>query len=317
VVRRGRRKSGSVRRSEATKRLEGLLARVVGGNGSYLPRVREVWIFGSYARGALAVGDVDLAVEFDQTRDEAGMWFATLLAGGFDHLGALRRELRGSQRALEIHFNELDDLRKEGFEPQLLWRRGDSLEQAHARLAALAPDASAQRAPRDTVHPLLAEVEKSIPRPGRQEFSLFMWAGWLDAKLVELPGEQAANAVTRRRFAVGCRSRCPSRPTRSPGAGRDRRARQAQHRPLARAPQMPKPADLSVTGLRRRHVLTTASACQGGTLRPPGSIPVDRSETLLALSRELASDVCSRRVSSEVGGGYRPRRKTSCQASSS
>jgi len=167
-----------VKRSEVTKRVEGLLARVVGGNGSYLPRVREVWIFGSYARGALDVGDVDLAVEFDQTKDEAGMWFATLMAGGFDHLGALRRELRGNQRALEIHFNELEDLRKEGFEPQLLWRRGDSLEQGHARLAALAPEASAQRGPRDTVYPLLAEVEKLIPRPhGRSSRSSCRRAG--------------------------------------------------------------------------------------------------------------------------------------------
>jgi hypothetical protein len=166
-----------------------------------LPRVREVWVFGSYARGALEVGDVDLAVEFDQTKDEAGRWFATLMAGGFDHLGALRRELRGNQRSLEIHFNELDDLRKEGFEPQLLWRRGDSLAEARARLAALAPDPGAQRAARDTVHSLLAEVEKLIPRPARQEFSLFMWAGWLDAKLVELPPRQAASALTRRRFA--------------------------------------------------------------------------------------------------------------------
>jgi hypothetical protein len=157
---------------------------------------------GSYARGALGVGDVDLAVEFDQTKEEAGIWFATLMAGGFDHLRALRRELRASQRALELHFNELEDLRKQAFEPRLLWRRGDSLAQAHARLAALAPDASAQRAPRDSVHPLLAEVEQLIPRPARQEFSLFVWAGWLDAKLVELPREQAANTVTRRRSAL-------------------------------------------------------------------------------------------------------------------
>jgi hypothetical protein len=190
-----------VKRSEATKRIEGLLARVVGGEGSYLLRVREVWIFGSYARGALEVGDVDLAVEFDQTKDEAGHWFATLMAGGFDHLGALRRELRGNQRTLEIHFNELEDLRKEGFAPTLLWRRGDSLEEAHARLGVLAPDASAQRAARDTVHPLLAEVEKLIPRPARQEFSLFMWSGWLEAKLIELPERSAASGVTRRRFA--------------------------------------------------------------------------------------------------------------------
>lgn len=105
--------------------------------------MREVWIFGSYARGALEVGDADVAEEFDQAKDEAGR-FATLMAGGFDHLGALRHELRGKQRALEIHVNELEDLRKEGFDPWLLWRRGESLEEARARLAALAPDASAQ-----------------------------------------------------------------------------------------------------------------------------------------------------------------------------
>jgi predicted nucleotidyltransferase len=109
-----------VKRSEATKRIGALVERLVGGEGRYVPRVREVWIFGSYARGALEVGDVDLTVEFDQTKDEAGRWFATLMAGGFDHLGALRRELRGNQRALEIHLNERDDLHKEGFEPQLL-----------------------------------------------------------------------------------------------------------------------------------------------------------------------------------------------------
>jgi hypothetical protein len=169
-------------------------------SGRYLPRVREVWIFGSYARGALEVGDVDLVVEFDQTKDEAGRWFATLLAGGFDHLGALRRELRGNQRVLELHFNELGGLRKEGFGPQLLWSRGDSFETARSRLLEHAPDVSAGRASRDTVHPLLAEVEKLVPRPARQEFSLFMWAGWLDAKLVELPEREATNSVTRRRF---------------------------------------------------------------------------------------------------------------------
>jgi hypothetical protein len=189
-----------MKRAEATKRIDALLERVVTGNGRYLGRVREVWVFGSYARGALEVGDVDLAVEFDQTRDEAGRWFATLMAGGFDHLGALRRELRGNQRVLEIHFNELEELREDGFEPQLLWRRSDSLAQARARLAALTPDPSAQRAPRDAVHPLLAEDERRIPRPARQEFSVLMWAGLIDAKLVELPNERAANAVTRRRF---------------------------------------------------------------------------------------------------------------------
>ena len=189
-----------VKRSEATRRIEGLLARVAGGDGRYLPRVWEVWIFGSYARGALEVGDVDLALEFDQTGDEAGRWFATLLAGGFDHLGALRRELHGNQRGLELHLNELDDLRKEGFDPQLLWARGESFETARDRLHALTTDPFAGTASRDTVHPLLSEVEKLVPRPARQEFSVFMWAGWLDAKLVDLAAREATNPVARRRF---------------------------------------------------------------------------------------------------------------------
>jgi predicted nucleotidyltransferase len=189
-----------VKRSEATRRIEGLLDRVATGEGRYLPRVRGVWVFGSYARGALVVGDVDLAVEFDQTGDEAGRWFATLLAGGFDHLGALRRELRGNQRVLELHLNDLDELRKEGFEPQLLWTRGDSFETARDRLRTLAPDASAGRASRDTVHPLLVQVEKLVPRPARQEFSVFVWAGWLDVKLIDLPDHEATNPVTCRRF---------------------------------------------------------------------------------------------------------------------
>jgi hypothetical protein len=60
---------------------------------------------------------------------------------------------------------------------------------------------AAPGAPRDTVHPLLADVEKLIPRPARQELSLFVWAGWLDAELVELPPQRAASAATRRRFA--------------------------------------------------------------------------------------------------------------------
>jgi len=75
-----------MRRAEAAKRIDALLERVVRADGRYLTRVREVWVFGSFARGAFEVGDVDLAVEFDQTKDEAGQWVATRLAGGFDRL---------------------------------------------------------------------------------------------------------------------------------------------------------------------------------------------------------------------------------------
>jgi predicted nucleotidyltransferase len=39
-----------MKRSEATERINGVLGRVVSAEGRYLPRVREVWVFGSYAR---------------------------------------------------------------------------------------------------------------------------------------------------------------------------------------------------------------------------------------------------------------------------
>jgi hypothetical protein len=189
-----------VKRAEAAKRITSLLETVVKADGRYLARVCEVRVFGSFARGALEVGDVDLAVEFDQRKDEAGVWFATLLAGGFDHLGALRRERRGASgcsrststssmicaRTASSHSCSGGAATRSGRRVLGLprWRQTRGLS-----------------GPRDTVHPLLAEVEKLIPRPARQEFSLCVWAGWLDAKLVELPVEQAANAVTRRRFA--------------------------------------------------------------------------------------------------------------------
>lgn len=61
-----------MKRSEATRRIDVLLSRVADGEGRYLPRVQEVRVFGSYAGGALEVGDVDVAVEFDQTRPVGG-----------------------------------------------------------------------------------------------------------------------------------------------------------------------------------------------------------------------------------------------------
>jgi predicted nucleotidyltransferase len=84
------------------------------GTVSTSGRVREVSVFGSYARGALEVGDVDSAVEFDQTKDEAARSFATMMASGIDHLAALRCELRRTQRGLEIRFNDFDELHEEG-----------------------------------------------------------------------------------------------------------------------------------------------------------------------------------------------------------
>ncbi|MGB2952508.1 MAG: nucleotidyltransferase domain-containing protein, partial [Gaiellaceae bacterium] len=57
-----------MRRSEATRRLEQLLRNAAAGGG-YVTRIREIWVFGSYARGALEVGDIDLDVEYEHDRE--------------------------------------------------------------------------------------------------------------------------------------------------------------------------------------------------------------------------------------------------------
>jgi hypothetical protein len=45
-------------------------------------------------------------------------------------------------------------------------------------------------------------VREAILRPARQEFSLFMWASGLGARLVEPPPHQATSLMTRRHFAA-------------------------------------------------------------------------------------------------------------------
>lgn len=51
-------------REKATAALSALLARICAG-GAHADCVTTVYVFGSYARGALTVGDVDVDIEYD------------------------------------------------------------------------------------------------------------------------------------------------------------------------------------------------------------------------------------------------------------
>lgn len=53
-----------VPRARAVARLADVLARAASGVPP-LNEIREIWVFGSFARGALAVGDVDLHMRVD------------------------------------------------------------------------------------------------------------------------------------------------------------------------------------------------------------------------------------------------------------
>jgi predicted nucleotidyltransferase len=58
-----------LKRSEATKRLLALIDRAAAG-GELTEMVDEVYVFGSYARGAPAVSDIDVCVEYTMTEAE-------------------------------------------------------------------------------------------------------------------------------------------------------------------------------------------------------------------------------------------------------
>lgn len=61
-------RTGRIPRERATAHVVELLERVCAGEGA-AACVTAVYAFGSWSRGALEVGDVDLDIEYDRSRD--------------------------------------------------------------------------------------------------------------------------------------------------------------------------------------------------------------------------------------------------------
>lgn len=193
-----------MKRKQATERVEQLLARVFGGEGQYLPRVSEVAVFGSYARGALEVHDVDLAIRFDLTEKEDQQWFIEEFSGYRSGRHHLRDELRGKQRVLSLHLNE-EGLNGDNpdFQPFIvLWRRGDTIEQAIERLHGIEADPTAGRSEdRDHVFPEIDPVADKIARPDRGKLEHYRNLGLLAVELVDIPvGIAPTNKKTLKAF---------------------------------------------------------------------------------------------------------------------
>jgi hypothetical protein len=186
-----------VRRAEATGRLEQLLQRAAAG-GRYAGRIREIWVFGSYARGAAEVGDIDLDVEYEHD-GELGTELVRALSYGRDPYAGFNRELRGTQRIFQIHYGQREALERE-FPGELvqLYAAGDSFEQTLARLDAIPERAGSGRAPRDPVIPELQGLERHIPRPQRNRVGELVRQGALAVERVELTDARPANAPTAR-----------------------------------------------------------------------------------------------------------------------
>src|SRR5438128_6911707 len=101
--------------------------------------VNAVYVFGSYARGALEVGDVDLSISYTKTEEELERLREAAL-GWRDRELDFARALSGGARSLQFQFGSVAELRAHGFAPQLLWRRGEPLAAAQARIEAIRAD---------------------------------------------------------------------------------------------------------------------------------------------------------------------------------
>ncbi|MEU4582931.1 nucleotidyltransferase domain-containing protein [Kitasatospora aureofaciens] len=183
-----------MKRGRATELVQAMLTRLDRGERP-LELVEEVYLFGSYVRGALDPHDVDVAVQHAVDEAFARHQVSAMLAGR-DPYASMKKALTGSTRGLSLQFQQRDDLVADGIELTLLWRRGDTLAKAERRLAAMKPDPKAGSAPRDHMLPAFEGLERWLPRPARIDLFGLHAAGAIEITALTLddalPASRAA-----------------------------------------------------------------------------------------------------------------------------
>ncbi|MGW3291053.1 nucleotidyltransferase domain-containing protein [Streptomyces sp. NPDC001002] len=180
-----------MKRERATRLLNDMLDRLEEG-GWPLDLVDEILVFGSYARGALDPSDVDLVVEHRRD-DRLISEFVHALSYGRDPSASMKRALKGNSRGLQIHFGERKTLEAEGFELTLLWTRGEPVDAARTRLAAITPDLEAGRAPRDHMIEAFDGIDRWVPRPVRIDLTDLVDRKAATIRQLQLPDAEPAH----------------------------------------------------------------------------------------------------------------------------
>ena len=180
-----------MKRERATTLLNDMLDRLEEG-GWPLDLVDEILVFGSYARGALSPSDVDLVVEHRRD-DRLTSEFLHSLSYGGDPSASMKRALKGRSRGLQIHFGERKSLEAEGFELTLLWTRGEPVDAARTRLAAITPDPEAGRAPRDHMIEAFDGIDRWVPRPVRIDLTDLVDRKAATIRQLQLPDAEPAH----------------------------------------------------------------------------------------------------------------------------
>ncbi len=162
-----------------------------------LSLVRELYVFGSFSRGAIEPHDLDLDVEHEVDR-RWSVHFADCLAYGRDHFNLMKRPLTGGKRGCQFTFNFRD---RADFSMTLLWRKGDSLATALRRLHSIQPDPSAGRATRHAMLPQFEGLDHQIPRPIRHALSEMVTSGAITIERLVLEDSDVRSSLAREHLA--------------------------------------------------------------------------------------------------------------------
>src|SRR2546430_5595555 len=174
-----------VKRQRATQLAEQLLNALSTRAEEWpLSIVTEVYVFGSYARGATDPHDLDIDVEINRHDDRWISHFATCLAYGRDPYTIIRRALVGAARSYQFLFEARDRV---DFPLTLLWRHGDPDAAALGRLHAIGVDDTPGRAPRDAALPQFPGLDRGMPRPYRERLATAVDARAITLHRIELP----------------------------------------------------------------------------------------------------------------------------------
>lgn len=170
-------------RDQATGELLALLERICTDD-KYGSCVTKVSVFGSYARGALTVGDVDIDIEHQASLHPEVMREAVdSLTRGKDWLRPFRKAFGTNKPALQVLFGA-DEMLQAAI---TVFERGDSYDTAAARVHAIASDAGAGRAERDAVHPVIEPLVDDLTRPSRIVLTEMASRGWVELAVIDLP----------------------------------------------------------------------------------------------------------------------------------
>ncbi|MGP3951176.1 nucleotidyltransferase domain-containing protein [Streptomyces sp. 7N604] len=178
-----------MKRARAVELIEQMLHRLDDSQEWPITLVQQVWLFGSFARGAIEPHDVDVAVQFDRDKRMKEIVIQTLLAGRGNPDAQLRRALAGTSRGLQIQFDDSvrGQLESEGTVMLPLWQRGDPLEKALDVLYGIAEDSDAGRAERHDMIDEFIGLDRHIPRPVRAELIKWQEQGLITIAKVTLP----------------------------------------------------------------------------------------------------------------------------------